>query len=113
MGIKVTRTEMVPELIYDRFFLEDLRLVQASDSDNAATPRFTLTVQYRLFAVDRLGQRHFKPSVGVFHIDDYLFEAVRKAQLGDPDLLSAMEAIEVALTKIIADQTDLGEAQVI
>ncbi|MBT8449307.1 MAG: hypothetical protein KJO69_06435 [Gammaproteobacteria bacterium] len=113
MSIKISNTTTKPEVVYDRFFLQNLSLEQTATTDNSAPPKYRLQVLYRIYGIDADGQRHYQPKVQSITIDNYYAAAMAKAQVGDMDLVSAMMAIEAALANIIEDQTDLGSAQVI
>lgn len=112
MSIKITNAEETPALKYENFFLCELKMDQTIEHDNFAPPLYNLRVTYRLYAVDSDGRRHFTNKVDHIILDDYYAEAMAKAQSGDMDLAQAMGAIELALAQIIADQTDLGTAEV-
>lgn len=113
MAIKISNTTSTPALVYDQFFMKELKLTQKPCLDNSLPPVYTLHVEYQLFAVDEDNQRHFKNKVDIIHIDDYYNLAMVKAASGDYDLAQAAGAIEVALAQIIEDQTTLGTAQVV
>ena len=112
MSIKFTKAEEQPALKYDHWFLRSLTLEQESETNNLATPKYTLKVQYQLFGVDENNVRHFKNVVDNFIIDDYVTIAYMKAMSGESDLMDAMIAIELALAKIVQDQLDVGTTEV-
>ena len=112
MAITISNGELEPALTYNRFFLASLNLVQKASSLESSVPIYALKVEYRLYAVDASGVRHFKNKLDSFEIEDYVQEATAKAAQGDFDLLTAMQAIEVALASIIEDQTALGATTV-
>lgn len=114
MGIKISNAEETPAVVYDRIFLNNLRITQRSESDNSAMPFYSLTMEYTTYGVDENNNRYFQPKTKIIQIDDYLAAALAKAQMhGDMDLLVAMQAIEKAVANIIEDQTDLGTAVVV
>lgn len=113
MSIKITNTKSEPALTFDGFFLCSLKLDQEPVVDNEANPQYTLRIQYRTYAVDDTDTRHYSSNVKHIEIQDYYTEAIKKAMVGDMDLVGAMQAIERALAKIIEDQTDLGTAEVV
>lgn len=104
MAIKISNPQTEPELVYENFFMDEIRITQTPKEDHAGISDFTLVVIYRLYAVDSQGKRHYRPVIKHISIDDYLTLAMQKAQAGDPDLLNAMQSIETALAKIIEDQ---------
>ena len=113
MAIKIENAPESPALIYDRIFLNILKIEQEQDIVDANMPVYNLTVEYRLYAVDLNGIRHYQPKVSILVIKNYMASAIAKAQTGDMDLLNAMGAIEIALAEIIKDQTDLGTTEVV
>lgn len=114
MGIQITNTDSTPAVVYDKVFLNNLRITQRSESDNNAMPYYNLTIEYTTYGVDQNNKRYFQPKTKIIQIDDYLAKALAKAQMhGDMDLLNALGAIEIALANIIEDQTDLGTATVV
>lgn len=113
MAIKITNATVSPQLVYDRFFMENLTMTQRMDGDNSANPYYEVRISYRIYAVDEEGVRHFKPKLNIITIEDYYSVAMTKALQGDTGLAGAMQAIEAALTAIIEDQTDLGSASIV
>ena len=113
MSIKITNSAIEPELDYKYLFLDELKLEQAKNIDNADIPKYKLTLRYRMYAIDQDNKRHYKLKVTTLSIDDYLALAMEKAHAGDTDLLQAAGAIELALAQIIADLTELGPATVV
>lgn len=115
MGIQISQPAVVPELTYDRIFLEELRLTQKINTDHTAPPHFNLRIIYRLYAIDSNNIRHFQSKVDSVEIEDYAAVAYAKALQGDFDLANASDAIEAALAKILEDQksNSLGTATVI
>ena len=103
----------MPELVYDRVFMQRLNIQQASVRVDATPPSYELQIEYRTYAVDGEGARHYSPKVNVVLLSDYYSAAMEKALKGDMELVQAMQAIEKALALIIQDQTDLGDATVI
>ena len=112
MTVYIENAETAPQLEYNRLFMESLVINQASENNNSVPPKYELQITYRLYAVDEDGLRHFKQKVNILKIEDYRQAAIIKAQAGDMDLANAMAAIELALAKIVEDQTDLGQTTV-
>jgi hypothetical protein len=113
MAIKIENAPELPALVFDRVFLNCLKIDQEQDNIDSNIPIYNLTIEYRLYAVDEQGIRHYQPKVTVITMKNYMSSAIAKAQMGDMDLLNAMGAIEIALAEIIKDQTDLGTTQVV
>lgn len=113
MAIKIENAPKSPALVYDRIFLNCLKIEQEQDIVDENIPNYNLTIEYRLYAVDSDGMRYFQPKVSILTLKNYMASAIAKAQTGDMDLLNAMGAIEIALAEIIKDQTDLGTTQVV
>jgi hypothetical protein len=113
MAITISKIESQPALDYKYLFLERLELRQHKSVDHSAMPKYFLKISYRLFAVDTDGKRYYKQKSNSLIIEDYYKEAMDKALQGDMDLANAAGAIEIALAKIIEDQTDLGTTNVV
>lgn len=113
MAIQISNSEQQPALSYNLVFMHSMSIEQRMDPVDTITPKYTMRVEYRLYAVDGEGRRHYRPKTNTIVIDDYIPLAMQKAAIGNFDLVGAMQAIEHALADIIQDQTALGEAQVI
>jgi hypothetical protein len=113
MGIKIEKATTQPELVYDHIFMDRLTISQTRSESDSTIPIHDLLIEYRLFAVDENNKRHYQTKTNIITIKDYVTLAGLKAAQGDTDLLAAMGAIEVALAKIIQDQTELGTASVV
>jgi hypothetical protein len=112
MGIRIGNPPSVPPLQYDHVFMQSLRINQNFQQDNNAPPYFTLAVEYRLYAVDPEGRRHYQSQTNTVTVEDYARVALERAAQGDLDLAQAMGAIEVALARILEDVTDLQDTTV-
>ncbi len=112
MAIEISNKLEQPSLVYDKVFMQSLEISQRSQMDDNIPAHYTLKVAYTIYAVDGTGQRHFLPRTRHVIIEDYGALAMQKAMQGDMDLAQAMMAIEMALAKILEDQTDLGTATV-
>jgi hypothetical protein len=113
MAIRIENAPELPALVFDRVFLNCLKIDQEQDNNDSNIPVYNLTIEYRLYAVDSNNIRHYHPKVSIITIRNYMASAIAKAQTGDMDLLNAMGAIEIALAEIIKDQTSLGTTQVL
>jgi hypothetical protein len=113
MAIQISNSEIQPALAYNLVFMHSMQIEQRMDPTNDITPKYTMRVEYRLYAVDAEGKRHYRPKTSTIVIEDYIPVAMQKAMAGNTDLVNAMGAIEHALADIIQDQTNLGEAQVV
>ncbi len=112
MAITITNANTQPGLRFDMLFMESLKLEQKLESRADVQPYFTLNVTYRMYAqVDN--DRFFESKINTVSMPDYLATAFAKAQMGDSDLLQAIQAIELALAKIVEDQTNLGTASIV
>ena len=108
MTIKVSNADSIEALIYDKVHMDSLSLVQEEQIDSSLPPIYKLKIIYRLYAIDSNGTRYFKKENFPICINDYFSLAIAKAGKGDPDLINAMGAIEIALGRIIEDQGGLG-----
>lgn len=113
MAIKVQHGDRVAALDYDKVHMEFLRIDQPLSTIDGKPPTYIMRIRYRLYAVDPLGKRHYKPGANFLEYDDLYPVAKEKAAQGDTDLLVAMGAIEKALASIIADATEYGETEII
>jgi len=113
MAIEISKPGIVPRLVYDRVHMQNLQIEQRLAIDNLAAPVYELTIEYRLYAIDENNKRHYDNKVKIINIEDYLSEALEKAQKGKPELLNAMQAIEKALALILESKADIGQATVI
>ena len=113
MAIEIDNGIQAPALVYNRVLAVNINIDQSPIVDDDQPPRYTLRLEYRLYAVDEKGMRHYMPKTKIVVIDDYFAEAVRKAQTGDPDLVNAMEAIQLAVRTVLADQTELDGVSVV
>ena len=113
MGIKITNSEVKPQLVYDHVFLSNLNLAQDMIKFNDEDPKYDLIFDYRLYAIDEDGKYHYKSKTDRVVLRDYYKKAVEKAMTGDTDLLDALKHLQEAIAGIIEDQTELGEAQIV
>jgi hypothetical protein len=113
MAIQFENAKTTPELVYNRVFMTGLTISQSAIPVDDIPPRYKMRLEYRLYAVDPQGNRHYKNSVSSILIDDYYAAAVAKAQAGDFDLANAEKAIEQAVRSILEDQTELDGLTVV
>jgi hypothetical protein len=113
VAIEIQNAKVMPELVYNRVFMQRLNIQQKSVSDDGASPGYELQIEYRTYAVDGEGVRHYSPKVNVILLSDYFSVAMERATKGDTELVEAMQSIEKALALIIQDQSDLGNTTVI
>ena len=112
MAIEITNKTSAPAIDYNKVFLNNLKITQLGETRDNVAPRYSLSLEYTIYGVHE-DKRYFLPKVHFITLDDYIKVASIKAQEGDPDLLIAMQAIEIAVAKILEDQTDLGAAEVV
>lgn len=113
MAIQVTEGEVQPALVYDKVFMQNLSVEQRPVTFDNVPPQYALRIEYRLYAVDEAGNRHYQDRVDSLVIGDALTVAVAKAQQGDESLLNAIKAIEQGLAILINDTQKLGSAKVV
>jgi len=112
MAITISNPETSPPLQFDHVFMERLQISQQTQEFNDSTPLFELRVEYRLYAVDPEGRRHYQSKTNTVTVADYARLALERARAGDLDLAQAMQAIEIALARILDDLTDLQNTTV-
>lgn len=108
MTIKVSAPTQTEALVYENVFMESMKILQIKSEVDNLPPKYSLKIDYRMYAVDSSGVRHFENKRCCIDIQDYYTLAATKAAAGDLDLVNAMGAIEVALGKIIEDQGNYG-----
>lgn len=107
MAIEFSNAISTPAIVYNRIFMNSLKITQLGENRNDVPPKYSLTIEYTIYGIDNKQKRYFLPKVHIINIDDYLNIAMQKAQVGDMDLLVAMQAIEAAIAKILEDQESL------
>ena len=110
--ITISNPDSLPPLTFDRVFMQALRIDQTLQNYDSRSPLFALRVEYRLYAVDPEGRRHYQSKTNTVTVEDYAALALERALAGDLDLANAMQAIEIALAKILDDLTDLQNTTV-
>lgn len=113
MGVEVSNYSSSPALDYKYFFMERLEVEQSKLLDDNAIPKFSMKIEYRMYAIDQNGQRHFKNKINFINIDDYMEIATLKAQAQDTDLLDTAVILEYAIAKIAESTTNIGSTSVI
>lgn len=113
MGIKISNAVSIPAIIYNKIFMNSLKIVQAKEINDKTLPKYSLVLEFGIYGTDEENIRHFLPKTRIISIDDYLSVATEKAKLGDMDLIIAMQAIEKAIATILEDQENLGTATVV
>ncbi len=101
MGIEITGADVVPELAYNRVFMESLDITQHPQVVEGEHPRYDLRVGYRLYAIDPDGKRHYAPKVHSLDVPDFLNLAQERAVSGKPALLQAIGAIQIAMAELL------------
>ena len=97
-------------LDFKYIFMVSLGIFQSEQY--SSPPVYDVKINYKPFAEDSQGVRHYWPKTKHIHIEDYLRLASEKAAAGDTDLLVAIQSIEKALASIIADQGEYIDVSV-
>lgn len=108
MAIKITTFDTLPALAYDNVHVSELRISLSEET----TSKTAVSITYKLYALDAEGQKNFQKSQHVIRIEDYEQMAIAAAQGGDIGLVTAMQAIEAAVAKILANDGKHGTAAV-
>lgn len=105
MGIKLSETEVVPELRYEYIHITKLEIVQPFFEDDGQTPVYKVAVLFKRYGIDSNGQRYYKSGqVEKVYINDYIELAMTDAAQGDMALFGALQSIEKAVSIILKDQ---------
>lgn len=113
MGIEIENAETIPELVFNRVFMEGLDIKQHSQSVEGEHPRYDLHVTYRLYALDAKNKRHYATKINSIEVEDFLNLAEVKAQAGDPSLLQAIGAIQIAMAKLLEEKGRTSKATIV
>lgn len=105
MGIEIAGAVQQPEVTFNRVFLRKLAIDQFEIVDDAPPPHYKVFIEYRLYGV-KDGVRHFHNDIREIELDDFLEEAMRQANAGDPTLLMALPTIEASIAALIATDLD-------
>ena len=109
MGVrKLDSTESVEALTYDRVWMDNLSIVQDEILNDAANPKYKVTVNYRMYAIAANGDYYFKNVPNTAVINDYFTFAMTAAGGGNMSFADGMAAIEVVVAGVIADQTGIA-----
>ena len=107
MAIEILNEAPDEALTFNRIWMLDLKVSQKLLVKNDDEVKFSVTVTYRKYAVDSNDTIHYRTKTDMIVIDDYLPEAMAKAAQGDMDLINALGAIELAVSKIIEEKRGL------
>ncbi len=113
MAIKLTAPNNPQSLTYDRLFLISLNIEQVQDVVDSNQPVYSFLLRYKVYAIDSSGNRVYNNKVYTINVPDYLTDAIAKASSGDNTLLAAVSAIEKAMSLLVTDKSNLGNAGVI
>lgn len=100
MAIKDINPEVQPQLVWDDYFLSNLRVKQFTRATSEGYPKYEVGLSYQLMAEDSEGNLYYKDMDHV-KIDDYMVEAMDLAAAGNPELLQAIDAIQNAMAVIL------------
>jgi len=108
MAIKITTFDTLPALAYDNVHVSELRISLSEET----VSKTAVSITYKLYALDDGGQKYFQKAQHVIRMEDYEAAALAMAQAGDMGLVTAMQAIEAAVAKILANDGKHGTAAV-
>ncbi len=100
MGIQVQSNVTQPSVVFDKVFLRNLTIEQTEFEKDSLTPHYKIYIEYRLYGVME-DTRYYHSDIREIEINDFIAEAMRKAQIGDMVLISALPAIEAAIAKLV------------
>jgi len=113
MSIKVI-TPVSPEtLVYDNVFMLGIHIEQEPNSNSNSPDKYDVFVDYKIFALDVSGTRHFDRTTHSISVLDYLQAAQAKGGLGDNTMLDAFTAIEDVVSLLITDKGSIGDTKVV
>lgn len=113
MSIVVTKGKVIEQLQYNKVYMKSLVITQQPTDNESDIPEYRVKILSRLYATDSSGKKYYDSILKNVDIEDYLALAMKKAQDGDPDLLNALGAIEKALSSILTDLREFGDAEVV
>ena len=107
MAIEIVESVKEDPLDYKNIFMMSLEIKQKVMSNISEVANYTVSIVYRKYAIDTDGDVHYLPKTDMVIIENYLPKALTKAAEGDPDLLNALGAIQIAIAKIIEEERGL------
>lgn len=105
MAIQVSNPKQIPAVTYDKIHLMGLTINQPTMEDATLQPMYDVRISYMFYGV--VGSvNYYDTKSGLKHISisDYLGEAIAQSELGDMDMLNALQSIESAVASIITDK---------
>jgi hypothetical protein len=91
----------------DRVFLQDMLIAQERLLNIINPPKYSVTINYKTYSTDADGNHEYSAKPKQLAIRDFYAEAVAKAQKGNMKMINALGAIELAISDILNDQTDM------
>lgn len=114
MAIQISNGESTPALVFDLPYVDWYKVEQTKINNITETPVPTLTIQYRMAAIDpATGSFHYAGKVNIIIVNDYKQRAEIKIAQGNDDYVVAQQVSEKVIADILQDETKLGEAIVI
>jgi len=113
MTIKVDIPNSPESLVYDHIFMDDIVISQKEQRVSILDPKYTVTINYRVYALDQSGNRHYDRNKKSVSSVDYLQDAKGKNSLGDSTMLDALVAIEKVISLLITDKGNIGNTRVV
>lgn len=109
MGIqKLSNTESVEALTYDRVWMDSLKIMQGEITNDAQSPKYEVEVTYRMYALDSSGNMHFRNAPTSIKLTDFYAIAITNAGNGDMIYANGLGAVEAVIAKMIEDQQGIN-----
>jgi len=107
MAIRISDVEPEEPLVFDRIFMDKLTCEQVRTASLTAHPQYVISIEYRLRAIDSKNQFTYKKRSNSIAIEDFYMMAMEQAQTGEMGLVNALGAIQIAVAKIISDDSGI------
>lgn len=106
MGIIVTEATTKPAITYDRIHVLSLEIKQPVFTDDTQVAGYRVVVFFQYYGLEG-SVRHYLEEVHSVSIPNYLVKAIGDAEAGDSTLLNALSNIELAVSKILAEELNI------
>ena len=107
MAIKIQGESEVQTLIYNQIFMMNMSVTQKPLVNDSDTADYIVKITYRRYAVDENDLIHYHADVERVTLDSFVGKAMSLAENGDMELANSLPAIQLAVSKIIADKKNL------
>ena len=100
---KLSDIESIEALVYDRVFMDEMKIKQRFIDDNNQDPLYDVSVTYRMYAVGSDDKLYYKNKTNTMIIEDFYGRALQLLnEQGDAAFLQAMGTIQGVVAYMIA-----------